>query len=472
VEVETLLKHQDQSEILLINPTQYSFGRLKRIRKTSPPLGILYIATFLKKKGFGVRVIDGMVEPESLDGDFISNSKAIEVVGITCTTPVVPGALSIAERIKRGHPDCVVVLGGAHASVCYEELIENKFIDFVVKGEGEYPFERICQWVLNKRPIDDYSGIMDNANPLNRRQSKYISNLDDIPFPDRSLIPFGKYELSPINYKRKPSTPVITTRGCPFRCTFCANPVHGKKTRFHSPEYVIEEIKYLIKDFSVRDIMFWDDTFTLKTERVETICRLMLREDLRVTWSCAARVDRIDKNLLALMKRAGCWQISFGVETGSERLLKKIEKGISKDQIISALNLCKEVGIETRGFFILGIPSETLAESYDTMAFAKEINPSYVQFSLAVPYPGSEFYENAISEGWQRPEWKEFNTYPEDQPVYVPRGRSAEELIDIQTKAVRDFYFRPAYILDRFKHITSMYDLLTKAKVAFNLLRF
>ena len=465
------MNSHEQYDVIIINPSDFSFGRLKKIRKVSPPLGILYIGTYLKKKDFRVKVIDGMVEPEDLNGDFISKNNA-KVVGITCTTPVVSNALSIAQRIKERHHDCVTVLGGAHASVCGEELIKNEFIDFVVRGEGEYPFERICEKVLNKRPIEDYSGIIEKAGPLNLRQPEFISNLDEIPYPDRDMIPFRKYELSPINYKRKPSTPVITARGCPFRCTFCANPVHGKNVRYHSPEYVIDEIRYLKMNFGVRDVMFWDDTFTLKEERIESICRFMLRDNLRMTWSCAARVDRINKKLLTLMKRAGCWQISFGVETGSERLLEKIKKGITKSQIVAAFNLCKQIGIETRAFFILGIPTETLKESYETIAFAREISPSFVQFSLAVPYPGSEFYIKAVSEGWRRPEWASFNTYPEKQPVYVPLGRSAEELIGMQKKAVRDFYFRPAYIMDSIQHITSIGDLLNKAKVAFHLLRF
>jgi len=460
-----------QNEIVLINPPNFSFGRLKSIRRTSPPLGILYIGTYLKNKGFKTKVIDGMVEPERINGNEISNTD-LKVVGITCTTPVVSSALVIARKIKEKNPDCCVALGGPHASVCYKELAQNEYVDFVVVGEGEYTFEHICDSIVNNRSVTDYSGIVDKNDFSGARCARYIQELDNIPFPDRSLIPFKRYELSPVNYKKKPSTPVITTRGCPFRCTFCSNPVHGKKVRHHSPEYVIEEIKYLVKDFYVKDIMFWDDTFTLDPGRVENICRLILKEELGITWSCAGRVDRIDEDLLRLMKRAGCWQISFGVETGSERLLKKIKKGINKSQIISAFDLCAKIGIETRAFFILAIPSETLSESHETINFAKRLNPSYVQFSLAVPYPGSEFYDQAIAEGWSPPNWEYFNTYPEDKPVYIPRGRMAKELLCLQAWALKSFYFRPSYILNRFRGIVSPGDLLKNVKVAFNLLRF
>ena len=458
-------------DIVLINPPHYNFGRVRRIRKTSPPLGIMYIGTFLQSKGYRVRVIDGMLQPNLLEDTAIAKS-SFRVAGITCTTPTVASALLIGRKIKANKPDCTVVLGGPHPSVCYEELIQSKEVDYVVVGEGEYTFVNICNAVLNNQDIQDWTGIINKDGYQGGTCSKYIDDLDKIPFPDRNLIPLMQYELSPINYKRKPSTPMITTRGCPFGCTFCSNPVHGKRVRHHSSNYILEEIKYLIKDFCVRDVMFWDDTFTLDSARIEDLCNLMLKEKLDISWSCAGRVDRVDGNLLRLMKRAGCWQISFGVESGSERILKNIRKGITKSQIISAFDLCREIGIETRAFFILGIPSETMAESLDTIEFAKKLNPSYAQFSLAVPYPGSQWYDEAIAGGWSPPKWEYFNTYPQDKPVYVPSGMSEKELLDLQTLGVKTFYFRPSYILSRLRHINSTDALIKHVKVAINLLSF
>jgi len=466
-----LSNQYDDCDIALINPPHHSFGRVKRIRKTSPPLGIMYIGTFLQNKGYRVRVIDGMLQPNLLEDTAIAKS-SFRVVGITCTTPTVASALLVARKIKENKPDCTVVLGGPHASVCYEELIQKEDVDYVVVGEGEYPFESISRSVLDNKDIHDWAGIIDKDGSQGFLGTKYIDDLDSIPFPDRRLIPLTQYELSPINYKWKPSTPLITTRGCPFGCTFCSNPVHGKRVRHHSPNYILKEIKYLIKDFRVRDVMFWDDTFTLNATRVENICNLMLKEKLDISWSCAGRVDRVDGDLLKLMKRAGCWQISFGVESGSERLLKNIRKGISKSQIISAFDLCREIGIETRAFFMLGIPSETMAESLETIEFAKKLNPSYAQFSLAVPYPGSQWYDEAIAGGWSPPKWEYFNTYPQDKPVYVPSGMNEKELLDLQTLGVKTFYFRPSYILSRLRHINSTDAFIKHVKVAINLLSF
>lgn len=459
-----------QSDILLINPPYGRYGKLKKIRKHSPPLGILYVATCLRSKGYRVGIIDTSVEPERITAEAIARLN-VKVAGITCSTPAVGSALKIAGKIKNYHPDTAVVLGGAHASVCYEELIKKDFVDYVVVGEGELSFENICKSVVKGGRIDDYSGIVaknaDKCNP----EIKLIEDLDSIPFPDRGLIPFDRYELSPINYKQKPSTPIITSRGCPFGCSFCSNPVHGKKVRLHSPEYIIEEIRYLIRDFKVRDIMFWDDTFTFNNDRVEKLCSLMIDNGFGLSWGCATRVDRIDEGLLKTMKRAGCWQISLGVETGSERLLKTIRKGINRQQIITAFELCKKIGIQTRAFFILGIPTETVEESYETLKFAKSLNPSFVQFTLAVPYPGSEFYNQAVNEGWQPPDWEKFSTYPEDKPVYIPEGRDARELKQLQTRAFKEFYFRPSYLLNRLMSVASFSDLLKHVKVAYYLLK-
>jgi radical SAM superfamily enzyme YgiQ (UPF0313 family) len=471
VEIKVLSTHFDNAEIILINPPNYSFGRVQSIRKTSPPLGLLYIGTFLKKKGYRVKIIDGMIQPGLLE-DMSKADSNFKVVGLTSTTPTVASALATARMIKENKPNCSIVLGGPHACICYPDLIQEECVDYVVLGEGEYVFENLCNAIISGKVIKDWSGIISKDHRVKVSRPGYIIELDNIPFPDRSLIPLKAYVLSPINYKTKPSAQVITTRGCPFGCTFCSNPVHGRKVRHHSPEYVIEEIKYLKREFGVKDIAFWDDTFTLDAGKVETICRLMLKENLACTWSCTGRVDRINADLLRLMKKAGCWQIAFGVESGSERLLKKIKKGITRSQIISAFDLCNNIGIETRAFFILGIPSETLSESYETIEFAKSLKPSYAQFSLAVPYPGSEWYHEAIATGWSSPEWEYFNTYPQDEPVYVPSGRTGKELFDLQSYAVKSFYFRPSYIFNRLKSINSMRDLVKYIRVAYNLIYF
>jgi anaerobic magnesium-protoporphyrin IX monomethyl ester cyclase len=461
----------EEFDIVLVNPPHYDFGRVKHVRKASPPLGLLYMATVLRNKGYRVKLLDGMVEPEWFRPEGIAGLSS-KVVGITATTPSIGAALSVAELFKRAHSDSVVVLGGPHPSILPEQVAANEFVDFVIVGEGEIQFESLCKSILNHEPnMPTVAAVTKNrlSTPIT---PDFIRDLDSIPFPDRNLIPLLKYEMSPVNYKRVPSTPAITSRGCPYRCSYCSNPVHGRRVRRHSPGYAVEEILYVSRTFGIKDISYWDDTFTLDRQWIEEFCRLIIDRGIDITWSCTSRVDRIDEGILQLMKRAGCWCISLGVETGSDRLLEVIRKGITKAQVLKAFDICKRVSMDTRAFFILGIPSETREESAETIEFAKRLNPTFAQFTMAVPYPGSEFFDQAKAEGWIPPDWGNFCTYPEDAPVYITKGRTGKELVDLQGQAFRQFYFRAAYVWRRLASLRSVGDLVKNINLAYHLLRF
>lgn len=197
----------------------------------------------------------------------------------------------------------------------------------------------------------------------------------------------------------------------------------------------------------------------------------MKKEGLALTWSCSTRVDTVDLEILKTMKEAGCWLISFGVESGVGRLRKKIKKSISEEQILKAFENCKKVEIENRAFFILGFPTETKEESQKTIEFAKRLNPDFVQFTLTTPYPGCELFQEAVSESWHPPRWENFQTYSE-KPVYIPSGRSDKELMATQTKAFKSFYLRPKYIFNRLKKIRSYKEFKKHVALFFNLLNW
>ena len=461
-------------DILLINPPILNPGKVKKIRAISPPVGILSLAAYLEDKGLYVRVLDLALQPElydTLKNEFDAPGR---IVGITSTTNTIGSALDVAKIVKQYNPDSFVVLGGPHPSILPEDVLSNREVDCVVIGEGELSLYNLTSSYKQGSDWKATPGIA--FNDVNRviinPQTNYVDNLDSIPFPARHLVPFKQYRSSAISHKRTPSTCVITSRGCPYKCTFCSNPVHGRKVRSRSPENVIEELKLLKRDFRIRDITFWDDTFTVSKKRVESICRLIIEENLDLTWSCASRVDTISPDLLKIMKEAGCWLISFGIESGVGRLREKIHKGITEEQIFRAFKSCKQAGIETRAFFMLGLPTETVEESEATLSFAKKLNPDFLQFTLTVPYPGSELYNEALSEGWIPPDWGEFQTYPEDKPVYVPTGRLPNELREMQNKAFKSTYFRPSYILKRLWKIRSWDELLEHSKVFLNMLRW
>ncbi len=462
-----------QDRVLLINPPVESWGKMKSIRHSSPPLGLLSVAAYLEKKRFSVEVLDYSLE--QIDEDrllhVISN---IKIVGITATTNNIGSALEIAEKIKNINRNIFIVFGGAHSSVLPKELLGKDFVDFVVIGEGEYVFFMLCRALTEGGKFEDIEGIAykKNQEVIINQRSRYIEELDDLPFPARHLVPFNRYKATPINYKNWPSTPVITSRGCPFNCTFCSNPVHGRKLRLRGAENVIEELILLKREFGIRDVVFWDDTFTVDNKRIKHLCDLLIKKNLRLTWSCATRVDTIDLKLLKRMKDAGCWQVSFGVESGVSRLRKKIRKNITNQQIMAAFGYCRKVGIQTRAFFILGLPTETEEETEKTVEFTKELNPDFAQFTLATPYPGSDLFQEAVSEGWVPPDWDKFQTYPEDKPVYVPENRTSGSLTEAQSKAFKSFYLRPRYLASRLLKIKSFPDFIKNAKVAVNLMKF
>jgi radical SAM superfamily enzyme YgiQ (UPF0313 family) len=444
-------------DILLINPPISSWGKMQKIRETSPPLGILSLASFLGRKGHKVQVFDLALEPEKITSFLSFRDGKPKIVGITSTTYTISNALKIAETIKKNHPDIFIVFGGPHSTILPDDVLKENYVDCVVVGEGEIVFDSLCNSLLNGKDWKENNGIaFRNKGRVKINLSlPYIENLDALPFPARNLVPLEKYKATPVNYKRWPSTPVITSRGCPFKCTFCSNPVHGKIVRYRSPENIMEELCQLKKEFSIRDITFWDDTFTLDKKRVERICELLIEKNLDLTWSCATRVDTVNLEILKKMKEAGCWQISFGVESGVGRLREKIQKDISEERIFETFKNCKKVGIETRAFFMLGIPTETEKESWETIEFAIRLNPDFSQFTLTTPYPGCELFKEALSEGWHPTSWEKFQTYPEKEPVYVPQGRYAKELLATQVRAFKSFYFRPKYILNRLRKIKS-----------------
>jgi len=463
------------ADIILINPPVSSWGKVEGIRKVSPPLGILSLAAFLEGRGYKVNVYDLALGPGQMD-PLLSSLKSgrAGIVGITSTTSTLNSALKIAEDIKKKHSGIFVVFGGPHPTIRPEDLLEKDYVDCVVRGEGELTFSELCSRKLNNENWRDINGIAftENGNLKINPLPDYIRDLDALPFPARHLVSFRRYGSTPVNYKRLPSTPVITSRGCPFQCTFCSNPVHGKQTRFRGAENIIGELILLKEKYGIRDVVFWDDTFTLDRSRIERICQLMNEEKLNLSWSCATRVDTVDRNILKMMKESGCWQVSFGVESGVDRLRQKIKKNISEEQIVKTFENCRKLNIETRAFFMLGIPSETREESLRTIEFAKRLEPDFAQFTLTVPYPGCELFEEATAQGWVPPKWENFQTYPKDDPVYVTEGRFGGELADIQTRAFRSFYLRFKYVFNRLKKIRS-YEEFKKYLILFlNMLRW
>ncbi|MFH1209744.1 MAG: radical SAM protein [archaeon] len=442
-------------KILLINPPSKE-AKKGYSSAIFPPLGLLYIASVLREGGHSVKVLDLFVlfakknyNFEKLKAEIIDFKP--NIVGVSFFSSNIVYVRNILDIVKEISPKIVTVVGGPHITAVPNYLINLKSADFGVYAEGEFTFLEFVNKLSKQKNITNIKGIIyKKKDKIEFKVRPYITDLDVLPFPARDLVPMDLYQPSTASYRQLPATAIITSRGCPFQCLFCHKPIFGNKFRPHSAKRVIEEIETLNKKFGIKDFKIYDDTFTLNRVRVVEICNLLIKKNLGITWNCTTRVDTVDYELLKLMKKAGCYNISFGVEAGSERILKLIKKGITKMQVINVFKWVRELGIESVAFFIIGLPTQTKQEIFETIKFAKQINPDYVQFTLVNPHPDTELYELCKKYGKVAiNDWSNFSTYLdiEKELPFVPYTLSERELKRLYRKAYFMFYFRLGYIL-------------------------
>ena len=470
-----------EADVLLIHPPLSVNERYARdvgdVGGDLPPLGLAMVAAVLKEKGFKVRIIDSIVM-------HLSNKDLIEiirrnnpkVIGITAMTPSYPRAKEIAGIIKKEFPETLLLIGGHHVTIMPEDVLKESRYDIGIIGEGELTIIELLKLYksmdynykkfLSSMKLESIDGIVfknKKGRVILNKPRELISNLDELPYPARELLPMSKYLPLPNQYKRKPVVHMVAIRGCPYNCAFCSNnKLFGRGIRARSPEKVVEEIIYVMKKYNAREISFWDDMMTTSKEWVHKFCDIIIQNKIDITWTCYARVDSVDEAMLKKMKKAGCWNIFFGFESGVQELLDNIHKGITLKQIEEANALCKKYGIEVRASFMIALPGETPELARKTIEFAKKLNPDYVQFCITTPYPGTELYENAEKYGRLEKDFAKFSMW---EPVFVPYGyRNQEEIKEIERKAMHEFYLRPEYIISRIKKINSIEDIFRYLK--------
>jgi radical SAM superfamily enzyme YgiQ (UPF0313 family) len=433
----------------------------------SPPLGLLYIAAALKKNGHNVSVIDYSLE--KLDHKNLAariEQEKTGLVGISTVTPKIYDAMELAEFIKKEFPEMIIAAGGPHATLLPEAVLKDcPSIDFIVQGEGEFALNALVERLENNLTADGLDGIAFRKGKeiINNPLKEYIADLNSIPMPDRELIDINRYSGF-LKTSVSPATTIMTSRGCPYRCIYCSKPVTGEKVRATTPENVIKEIKFLMSQYGIKEIIFYDDSFTINRKRAIKICDLIIKNDIKVKWQCETRVNLVDEELLIKMRKAGCYVIAYGIESGSDRVLKVLKKGVTTDQMKKAVKLTKRAGIQIVGYFMLGIPSETEEEIKETINFAKSLNLNYAQFAVATAFPGTELYkmakdQNKINEDWSK-------------SIYALGGKPLVSLSDVPIdrldhyvkKAYRSFYYRPSYILKKISGIRSFKDLIYNLK--------
>jgi len=444
--------------ILLINPKQST-------SYAQPPIGLAMIAAVLEKAGHDVVIVDLAMTAESEEGvarHAISNGPSL--VGISSMTPSISSAARIARSVKAASPNVHVILGGAHASTLPEQTMEMiPDIDIIVRGEGEATVVELVDALEHERPLQHVEGIVfrKEGKKVWTEDRNPISDLDQLPFPAYHRLPIEQYRFHPPLGREHPVVPIITSRGCPFRCTFCTKSVFGQVYRCNSARYVAEEIEYMIRRFQAREIKFYDDSFTLQKKRVIELCDELVKRKIDVPWSCETRVDLVDEELLRVMKRAGCYMIEYGVESANKDMLEKMKKGISPQQVTRAFEATRAVGIQTVAYFMLGYPGETWDTVRETIEFAKRIEPDFAQFSVATPFPGTEFYELCKENQTREDDWSRYvyaDISGNQNPPELGTLIEGDARTFVRT-AYAQFYLRWGYVWRRLTSIRDIRDV-------------
>lgn len=447
---------------------------MKAVINLVPPLGLAYLAAVLEKEGIAVRITDGSRGMSLAQVMADLKTYVPDIVGVSCTTPTFRDAIELAEAVRQALPEATIVLGGAHVTAIPQQAMLEEVFDVGVVGEGEITFLELVREIEDRGALDavdlgQISGLAfrESGKVVLTPPRERIKDLDSLPHPARHLLPpLSQYRPTPASYRKLPVAVMMTSRGCPYGCTFCDRGVFGNYVRAHSPERVLAEIEELLGRYGAREIRFFDDTFTISRKRVETICEMILQRELRFPWTCLTRVNTVDPDLLRLMRDAGCWQVLFGLESGDPGMLKNLNKGSSVEQNAQAVQWALEVGLGVRGDFIIGTPGETLESLENTLAFTKRLKLDYAHFNKFVPYPGSELFERLVAEGY------EFDT--KNLPpivdhaaiLYVPDGLTRQQLKEFLDRAHREFYLRPSHILRRLLRTGSWAEFVGQARGA------
>ena len=438
-----------------------------------PPLGLLSIGTYLKQNSdHQVKIFDALVEEADYE-QVARQTLEADLVGITTITFYLMDVVKCVSAIHSINPQIPIILGGPHIAAFPKESLQIPGVTYTMTGECDQTFTQFVNTLANGdlKQLDAIPGLYRRVDDqiVGNPVDALIEDLDILPIPDRQLLDYKKYHsiLSKEANSKGYVTTAFSSRGCPSKCTFCDRPHLGKNFRAHSAERVLEEIGVCIS-LGISEIFFYDDTFTIDQKRVRVICQGILDRGYKVKWDVRARVNTVDQELLELMKKAGCARIHFGVESGNQEILNKLRKGINKDQVREAFAHTRKAGIETLGYFMFGVPSETREQMLETLDFSLELNPNYANYAILTPFPATPLYLELLYNK-QIPDdyWKEFAKNPDVDfiPCYSPNTLDQKQLLEILEKAHKDFYLRPSYLLKQTLKVKSFKDFLIKLKV-------
>jgi len=420
-------------DVLLVNAATGNFSTHSGL---NPPLGLGYIGAVLRANRYRISALDfntGGYNPRQLE--IILQDKKPAVMGISAHTETYCNAVAIARKAKQILPEIKVVIGGTHPSIMYQEAAGEPAIDAVAIGEGEYTMLELCNhYIRHAGNIEQIKGIAfrNNGHVVRTAERPFIADPDELPFPARGMFPMPFYKT--------PGQVLASRGGCPYNCHFCAvNNIWKGGRRYRKPERVMEEILLVSRDFELDEISFADDAFTLNRNHVLQICRLAEKLPFAWRWKCATRVDLVDEELLAVMRRAGCYSITYGVEAGSQQVLDAIGKKITLRQVRQAVEITRQAGIEPLCAFMFPHPYDTEETICAQKDFILELKQKGVvsTMSFTTPFPGTYYYDKREELGIdiEAAGWDEYDCR---HLLFSPKNVSRERLLALLKEMVRD----------------------------------
>lgn len=442
-----------------------------------PPIGLAQIASMLRKipEVKNVWIMDAQIKDtfESMIDKI--NNYSPEVMIVNCTTPTIYDDLELAKNIKAAKPDVLIVFYGTHASARPQDILNYKYtdtVDCVIVSEPEISAMELCQKYASygKEGLKKVKGLAlrTSTNAVNITAKRdVIENLDDLGLPARDLIDNNHYKLL---YNGKPFTIIQSSRGCPRKCSYCTAPMFTQKIMLRSVPSIIHELEEIVNKYKINDIMFLSDTFTVSPKWTKKLCCEIIASSFNISWIANSRVDTLDDETAYIMKKSGCWAVSLGIESGSDSILKRANKGITQKDIWRTVRLLNKVGIKTIGYFMFGLPGETKETIEATMRLACQLPLDYAYFYVATPFPGTRFFEEAQKNGWLLTmDWRRF--FHGESNVIEYEDLTAQELSESVKRAYRKFYLRPTYIFKYVKDIKSPNMFIKHIVAGINLLK-
>lgn len=444
----------DSMNILLLNPPaerNKKFSREGRCTQEQgvwgtlwPPVSLAMTGAVLEKAGHAVRIIDcpaAAMDFEGLRQELQRFNPRLVIW--SSGTPSIASDLALADAVKKILPACVTAVFGTHVTALDRECLDAApALDCIIRNEPELTARELAAALASDTSCADIAGLTwrDAAGSIVSNPARpFIDDLDSLPFPAWHLLAHQHY-LLPL--KGRPFLIIAPQRGCPFNCTFCTcQTYYGKKLRPRSTANILAEIKYDMERFGVRDFFFWAETFVVDRHHVAELCQAMLDARLDIAWTCNSRIDIVDADLLKLMARAGCWMISYGIESADQQVLDTVRKGTRVEQAAAAVALARAAGIKTAGHFIFGLPGDTEAAMKKTLKLARSLRLDVAQFYSAVPFPGSLLYEEALAQGWIK--IMDYSGFSQSSSVMRLPGLSPETVNRCRAAAYRQFYLNP-----------------------------